>query len=285
MVKEVEVKTQLIVEHGNKEGKVYDLKNSPVVLGSDANITITITGEFVDSTHAILEKRDDGIWMIRNKSIHGTLVNGQHIDLESLANEDTIQIGSETLFKFVEVQVKQRRKNKKSKNPDDKSGDKKSNKLMVGLGIYLMIMLVVGVFLSGGGKKVSSPGDGISAKKFLLSISAKQLKNCIVDKSDQTGQFKVMIDHTDFASIYHRLQTLDVVEDEEEIDLLLGRLSEKLIQHYNAAWSFEGQLQLNKAGKEYRQMTYLIPDFRCSVTYYALKKIEYLKAKLSKDEN
>lgn len=81
----------------------YELESehSPVVIGRADDSAILLDSTMVSRHHAQLEKRDDGWWLVDNKSTNGTWFNGERTRATKLRHNDHLRVGP-TTFKYVE---------------------------------------------------------------------------------------------------------------------------------------------------------------------------------------
>jgi len=276
---ESERKAQLIVQHGSQKGKKFELKKQIIVIGSDSSSDIRISGEFVSPKHAQFQLRDDGIWMIRNESINGTLVNQKNIDIKPLQNKDVIQIGSQTLLRFEQVESKKAKKSriKIAAAKSGKKGKTSSTKQMaiaVGLTVYLGIM---GLVLVPSGDEQATEAEKIYKAEIEQKVSKQELLNCLV-KTIDTGSSSIYVaDKNDLASEYHLIRSKAAQEDnEEEIEQILESIIVKANRYFFNAWVYEQQKDWNAAIRSYQQIERLIPDIRCPSTVFVQNKIKQL---------
>lgn len=271
---ESEKKAQLIVQHGAQKGKKFDLKKQIVLIGSDSSNDIRISGEFVSPKHAQFQLRDDGIWMIRNESINGTLLNQKNIDIKPLQDKDVIQIGSQTLLRFEQTESKKTKKIR-LKNKTKTSGKNTSVKqiaIAIGLTIYLGIMGVI--FFSSDDEHVT---ETLSKADIEQKVSKQELLNCLIKTIGPGDSNIYIVDKNDFATEYHMIRSkAGQEENEEEIEQLLESIIEKANKYFFNAWVYEQQKDWNAAIKSYQQVERLIPDIRCPSTVFVQSKIKQL---------
>lgn len=282
---ESEKKARLIVQHGAQKGKKFELKKQIVLVGSESSCDIKISGEYVSPRHAQFQLRDDGIWMIRNESINGTLLNQQNIDIKPLQDKDVIQIGSQTLLRFEQTEIKKVKKTRENNNSGKSSATGKAISakqitIAAGLIIYLAIMGFIALSLSS---KESTDTQRITKAGSEKKVSKQELLGCLV-KTIRSGQSTMyIIDKNDLASEYHLVRSkAQQGADEEEISLVLDIIIEKANTLFFNAWILEQQKNYPAAIKSYHQIEQLIPDIRCPSSTYILaqiKRIEKLSEK------
>ena len=112
MSEELQVITGLA---GPLKGKRLKVKKTTISIGSNRKCDVTLKGEYVSDLHAVVKKREDGVWVVQNNSVNGTLINGERADLKVLAEGDRIQVGADSMF---EVSFESGRKKKPAKVED-----------------------------------------------------------------------------------------------------------------------------------------------------------------------
>jgi len=83
---------------GFKPGEKFFLGKSPLFIGRDKNNTLVLDNPAVSSFHAQIAKTPEGVKIQDLNSASGVLVNGEKTTLSALEPDDTITIGSYTLF-------------------------------------------------------------------------------------------------------------------------------------------------------------------------------------------
>jgi pSer/pThr/pTyr-binding forkhead associated (FHA) protein len=83
------------------EGASFTVDSVPLAIGRGAENTIQLEGdEFASASHARVEARHDGAWLVDRGSTNGTYVNGIRIDSPHRLEEgDLVRIG-ETQLRF-----------------------------------------------------------------------------------------------------------------------------------------------------------------------------------------
>ena len=143
MSEELQVITGLA---GPLKGKRLKVKKTTISIGSNRKCDVTLKGEYVSDLHAVVKKREDGVWVVQNNSVNGTLINGERADLKVLAEGDRIQVGADSMF---EVSFESGRKKKPAKVEGEEGGANLKRTLTIaGVGVYLLLMVGVVLFLS-----------------------------------------------------------------------------------------------------------------------------------------
>lgn len=273
---------RLVVKHGKSVGKRYPLKGEPVTLGSDPNSGIVVQGAYVSPEHAIVARRDDGLWMVTNKSVNRTLVNQVPVDTRLLESGDQIQVGAESLYEFEIVKKKDKKERKKKEEADkERTGVLKRPALAIAGGAYLLLMFGVVVYLSA-----------LDTETEDITLSAQQAEEVLADsRSFMTSQEftadaprvqPVALDreYPETAADYYRLMLVlgggdpdGVVSSEELVDEILRHARDHLFR----AWHFEGQGRWSAAIAQYQEITAMIPNIRVPLTQFATYRINQLQ--------
>ena len=90
------MKLILTLESGTLAGRIYELTTGFLTVGRGDTCAVKFdpqTERIASKQHAYLEKKDDGFYLIDNKSTNGTLLNGQKIETAKLNSGDRIQFG------------------------------------------------------------------------------------------------------------------------------------------------------------------------------------------------
>lgn len=80
---------------GDLRGQAFEIRSERVAIGRSENNDIILATEGVSRFHAVIEKQDNGAFMVRdNRSKNGVLVNGVPVQQQVLSSGDLVQIGS-----------------------------------------------------------------------------------------------------------------------------------------------------------------------------------------------
>ncbi|MFO0755550.1 MAG: GGDEF domain-containing protein [Byssovorax sp.] len=90
----------LLVLTGANIGQTYRLEDGETFLGRGQNATIRLSDDGISRRHARLVQVGGQVIIEDLKSSNGTLVNGQVITEQTLADGDKIRLGSTTILKF-----------------------------------------------------------------------------------------------------------------------------------------------------------------------------------------
>ena len=100
------MKLRLTVNSGSLGGRVFDLESGFLTIGRGENCSIRFdprTERIASKQHAFVEARSDGFYLTDNKSLNGTLLNGQPIQTARLKAGDAIQFGRNGITASVEI--------------------------------------------------------------------------------------------------------------------------------------------------------------------------------------
>ena len=93
---------------GKDKGKKFELDQSMINIGRNAESHVTLSSDAISRNHASLSLHKNH-WLIRdNQSKNGVLVNGDRVDEKILVSGDLIQIGDH-IFRFVVPRPSQKR--------------------------------------------------------------------------------------------------------------------------------------------------------------------------------
>ncbi len=91
----------LLVKRGPNAGSTFLLEGGSTAVGRGTDSAVFLDDITVSRVHAVLERRDDGSWFVRDVgSLNGTYVNGEQVDETKLASGDEVQIGKFKLTFF-----------------------------------------------------------------------------------------------------------------------------------------------------------------------------------------
>jgi hypothetical protein len=81
------------------EGAAYPMDGGPLSIGRGAENDLELRGdEFASASHARVEPRQDGVWLVDRGSTNGTYVNGIRVDRpHRLDGGDVVRIGETQL--------------------------------------------------------------------------------------------------------------------------------------------------------------------------------------------
>ena len=91
----------LLVKRGPNAGSTFLLAAETTTVGRSTDSAVFLDDITVSRAHAVLERRADGSWFVRDVgSLNGTYVNGEQVDETKLASGDEVQIGKFKLTFF-----------------------------------------------------------------------------------------------------------------------------------------------------------------------------------------
>lgn len=267
-----ESKMMLVVEAGKSKGKKFVLKKTEYSLGSDRKSSIKLVGEFVSPLHAVIKQRDEGQWVIQNRSPNQTLVNNQVVDTKPLVVGDSIQIGASNLLRFDLVSKRD------SKSKEIERGEGGSSALsallqkpavLAGLLVYGALIAFVFVFLSGKSTDKASADWSRDKIDEVIEGSVKQMFGDgyqeLWDQDLEVSDGTTKNSHT----LYDSIITLKGVESDEQLTqrmILTKALMLSVSEQLRNAWHFEQQGRWDEAIALYESTLELIPDIDLPVT-------------------
>jgi hypothetical protein len=89
----VEGATLVIRSGGGREGEQFPVAAERTTVGRTPNSDVFLDDITVSREHAVLERRDDGVYMRDLGSLNGTYVNRQRVDVVRLSDGDEVQVG------------------------------------------------------------------------------------------------------------------------------------------------------------------------------------------------
>ena len=166
----------LEVSSGPDKGQSFPLTRMITLIGRDETCDIVLSDESVSREHGQIEQHMAD-WVYSNLSENGTLINRKKVERLVLKSGDTIEVGGQTQLRFrlaepeqVEVAPAVRRRvrvrhdeeteEEVRGHPQPQIGESlmKRRKLLVGIGVYLMVMLAFVIVVTLSGDKENS-GD------------------------------------------------------------------------------------------------------------------------------
>jgi 3-deoxy-7-phosphoheptulonate synthase len=97
---DVPSKPFLIALRGRNVGQLYEISDSPIVLGRSAEAEILVEDHCVSRTHARVYRRGDSLFIEDLGSANGTYVNGRRVARSALMDGDLIGLGANQVFKL-----------------------------------------------------------------------------------------------------------------------------------------------------------------------------------------
>ena len=152
---------------GPEKGQTFRCAPAATVVGRDASCDIVLTETVISRQHCRIDRQPDG-WILKNLSSNGTLVNRKPADEVLLADGDEIRLGAKTRLKFVveavatftsgRPQFRARATGQEDDQADEKQEPaaeeakvslfKRRKGLFIGLGAYLVIVVVIAAALA-----------------------------------------------------------------------------------------------------------------------------------------
>ena len=279
------VKMMLAIEAGKSKGKKILLKKNEYTIGSARKSSIRLKGEFVSPEHAILKLRDEGQWVLQNRSSNQSLVNDQIIDTKPLVVGDSIQIGASNLLKFDVVPTKSTKPKPVKKSTSGSSefvdvlaGYLKRPLVIAGLTFYLIIIIVL-FSLFGGSDNSIVDANWNRAK---IDTVIEESSNYLLQRSNFT---KVLVDNVNEGEpvmteeqVYitaKKLSGYDSVvwlhqnaTDEQDGPLaeIVGDLMQQVQQKLMQIWHLEQQERWSDVIAGYEEVSTMVPDIKLPIT-------------------
>ncbi|NNL84793.1 MAG: FHA domain-containing protein [Myxococcales bacterium] len=277
----------LVVRRGRRGGREFRLGDALVRIGAARSCEISIKGEYVDDEHAHITRRGV-LWSLENKSVNGTLVNGERVDVKILEPGDLIQIGGETLLEFSLVTKKEPRRKKRSRKGDRKprSGMFANPLIVGGIGAYLALLVAGGIYFALRGSAGSDAGFSAERASSLIQTTLEFLASpelLRVPPSDAPA-FAAKIDGSadPGASFYRLLNSRPRDGDETERERQLGAIEEQLRAGFANAWFLEQQGRNREAIRSYEEIQAVVPDGRAPTTRAAAARAAELRSTLER---
>jgi RsiW-degrading membrane proteinase PrsW (M82 family) len=101
------MKLRLTVNTGTLAGRVYELESGFLTIGRGENCSIRLDPKIeriASKQHAFVEAKSDGFYLTDNKSLNGTLVNGEKIQRTQIHTGDTIEFGRKGVSATVQIE-------------------------------------------------------------------------------------------------------------------------------------------------------------------------------------
>ena len=83
----------LLVKRGPNAGSTFLLEGDETTVCRDTDSAVFLDDVTVSRKHAVVERHDDGWFVVDRGSLNGTYVNGEQVDRTKLTTGDEVQIG------------------------------------------------------------------------------------------------------------------------------------------------------------------------------------------------
>ena len=163
---------------GPEKGQTFRCAPAATVVGRDVSCDVVLTETVISRQHCRIDRQPDG-WVLKNLSSNGTLVNRKPADEVLLADADEIRLGAKTRLKFVveavatftsgRPQFRARATGQEDEQADEKQEPaaeqakvslfKRRKGLFIGLGAYLLIVVVIAAALAFRNPPVTASDD------------------------------------------------------------------------------------------------------------------------------
>ncbi len=276
---------------GPASGRVGTFDDSPISFGRSPDNKIVVDAVHASREHGELV-RFDGAWHVCNHSANGTFVNGKPVGDEphALKDGDVIGVGKEKLMRIslapppADEQAGEIDQAEETQAPQAK---RPVNKLWLGIGIYLVVMMVVFLVLAmatGGNKdkidETSIPmlsDEAIAAEiRKPLPKQVKDNERLIDEKIDKARAFyqqkESQIDALYYAHLNYK-QALaiqgELMFDDGLVDRDFRACEELLIQRvkttYRNAYAQRRSQQWSNAEANLYKLLQMYPDNRSQI--------------------
>jgi hypothetical protein len=225
-------------------------------------------GDFVSDEHFSVRIRDDGNWVIENKSEYGTLVNAARVETRILSDGDNIQVGTANVLVFTAAQSDAPNLKAEGSGSSALSG----KKIAIGIGIlaYEAAMIYGAWIFSGGGASSGQTAIGVSRIDSEIARTVEYIKQKDM-ASASSGKGGSAVDQAAPSYRYFRIlamQSAGAPESqlEQEYSLLEAELSSKMYSVYTLMSSGQKKAALKILDDIYAT----VPDVRAPITVFAL---------------
>lgn len=83
---------KLALREGETIGLEFPLSSRETTIGSEAGQTVVVSHPRVSRHHAVIARTEDGVFVLRDRSKHGTTVNGEEVSEHELRSGDLIRL-------------------------------------------------------------------------------------------------------------------------------------------------------------------------------------------------
>lgn len=258
---------------GPSKGKRFLLKKSEYLGGSGKKCSIRLKGDFVAEEHFMVRNREDGNWVVENKSLEGTLVNTLRVETKSLADGDSIQIGTGNVLLFSAANAP--RIIAKDGDDPDAASSWSAKKTAIALGVVLYLTAMVFAVLHFSQSSSGTAGGGVSIAQIdeVIAQTTQYIKALTANPGGDAEASEAAVVVTFPSARYFRIIEMQRNNvDEAELELEYTALEEELKGLMYAAYQFAATGQADRAEKAYHGIYDLVPDVRAPVTALALQQ-------------
>ncbi len=275
---DVEITATLLVRSGPRKGKRFSLDGEEAFrIGKLEDCELVLRDEFVSPLHTVVERRDD-VWVAVNRGVNGTLVNQQSIEgVRVLEAGDLIQVGGETLIEFGTKERRRKRKQEVTTLDDGKPKPLWQRPVvLVGLGAYLLALIVVAIVLSSG-----SVGGGWGLTRDYADQLVEASRSFLESDAPATSELvRGAVRPDDPGDPSARYWALVAARRSDASGDETARLVDGLVEDIDArlfdAWRMEQRRNWSGAVTAYRAIERLVPTLRCPATAYAVSRLSEL---------
>lgn len=276
MFKKKKIPYLSVMEKGEKS-RVYKLSKPKATIGTDKKCSIRLTGEYVSDLHAIVEKRDDGNWVVTNNSPNGTYLNESKMEMELLQNGGVIQIGTDCKLEFCTGETVA------TVSVDDgeiQSGKekKKIGKWPLIIGGVVVVYLPLFLYLQNQAKTmVETANEGyftLAMVEGALEGSQEYLSELSDSDGSDKAKGKVVTSRAadGLANGYYELAYASSLSGTEKTGVV-DRILVQSRTHLTNALRYHMMALPGKSIEELQKVMQLVPDHRNPATGFAAKTI------------
>lgn len=297
---------QIRILIGPNQGARLRVDKDHASFGRSADCDITIDQPFVSREHGKLQLTPKG-WVLENQSANGTVVAGKTVTKKPrpIAEGQVVSIGSEDAFEIISLALPAAEP--VPAEAEEEPGEEKKklsgrSKLWIGLGAYVMIMMLLFVFLSlfGGGETSDNPVDRMPQlsksdlreqvkaeirrtlpKRPPDSLKVRQHSEAALEQynlrhRDPTARYRALVQYREALS-YTRGEKLEDPENDKLYIEIQEELVEDITDRYDRAYGLLRNRAFERANTEFRELARIYADpttqlHRDIETYWAITK-------------
>lgn len=268
--------------------QTHPLPARRLVLGSAPSCDIVLDDTFVAPEHAHLEAQGAGRWLLTNRAVNGTYVNGVTVTTGVVKLGDRIEFGGNSVCEIRAATAASRGPRAAREAPEALSAAGSATSIGARLAqvfrspFAIAIIVLWGLFFSWLGlKTTSSPGDATLPKDVTAALAA----TATYLRSDAALRAHAQLrvepaalapPRNDPGALYFALNGARLAEGTLD-EALLGRLLERLEDTLLTAWAVESQGRSGDARALYAKVLEIVPDPKVPAARYAATKLTTLK--------
>ena len=260
---------------GAGAGKSVRLHKLVTIIGSAKGVDLQVDGEKVSENHASIEDTGNGVYVLRNRSPFGTLVNKTRIDVHALAEGDRIQIGAAALLEY-------RSGNSAAAAAGTQRSQLKTLLIAAGLGVYLLGMLFLAMKLSS----MSDESAGLTAAQIDTALAETAAMFDPNRKDVGRPSLPQFVDESDPTAAYYGIRNAQLAgESPEQVQRLVDAFLVQLRAGLQEGAALERQERFEAAAQQYRSVLEMLPNNLAPAASLAASRMAVLARKISVDED